>query len=112
MVNRRFYGVGGSLVELHTMTGIGQLRARDDKTGAIIEYVHGQISPSTVIFYALFYVLPLSLPSHCFLSIQKLRRQMFWCRKYATSRLASQLLFHLPEGEMCSRLTSGDKPLP
>src|SRR5271165_1203863 len=48
MVYRRFHGVGGSLVELHTVAGIGHLGARDDKTGAVIEYIHGQISPSTV----------------------------------------------------------------
>ena len=40
VVDRRFDGVGGSLMELHIVAGIGHLRARDDEAGAVIEYVH------------------------------------------------------------------------
>ena len=41
MVDRRFNGVGGGLMQLHVVAGIGHLGARDDEAGAVIEYVHG-----------------------------------------------------------------------
>jgi hypothetical protein len=51
MVDRRFHGVGGGLVEFHVVAGIRHLGARDDKTGAVIEYVHRQFSPSSSFFF-------------------------------------------------------------
>src|SRR5690349_3696292 len=45
VIDRRFDGIRGRLMELHAVAGIGHFGTRNDETAAIIEYVHVQVSP-------------------------------------------------------------------